>query len=406
MRIKLAIQLSGILMLCTALAACNGAGSKTAKENSNADTNSAKTKSEVKNLLLDKNYAQIDENLTAFAYFIAGLEYKKSYTANTSDAWKNYSSGNNTSWKNLCSRMKDKISSWVDSANLEIPNEPKTLFYPFAGGDFFYPDLFFPKQDTIYMIGLEPCGSIFHPDSVGNSKLGFYYGNLQKSLFFPHKYGFFRTLSMEVDFNTTLQNGTMHTILFYMAKFGYQIHYLHHFNVDNNGNEIDITEATQVKKPRKYKSIKIGYSKPGDKHVRQLIYSGIDASNGALRKENAGYVKYIKKRKNIVGFYKAASYLMHYDDENHFTIIREYMLGNASRVLQDDSGIPYKHFLKSGFDVTLLGRYTRTISLFHLRFQPDMKKAYAEKLPTKLPFTIGYNAEFGECNLQHAVKKK
>jgi len=52
-----------------------------------------------------------------------------------------------------------------------------------------------------------------------------------------------------------------------------------------------------------------------------------------------------------------------------------------------------------------LGEYTRTIQLFRSRVQQDLKAEYAAKKPAKLPFNIGYNAEFKECNLQSAVKK-
>jgi hypothetical protein len=52
-----------------------------------------------------------------------------------------------------------------------------------------------------------------------------------------------------------------------------------------------------------------------------------------------------------------------------------------------------------------LGEYTKTINLFSNYFQKDMREEYVSKKPAKLPFTIGYNAEFGECNLQLGTKK-
>lgn len=45
-------------------------------------------------------------------------------------------------------------------------NAPKTLLYPFAGGDFFYANLFYPNRDTIIMIGLEPVGTGFEDSTV------------------------------------------------------------------------------------------------------------------------------------------------------------------------------------------------------------------------------------------------
>jgi hypothetical protein len=93
---------------------------------------------------------------------------------------------------------------------------------------------------------------------------------------------------------------------------------------------------------------------------------------------------------------------MHKSD---FLKIRGLMTRNSKRILQDDSGVPYSVLKSTGFQVTVLGEYTRTIQLFWSRVQKDMKAEYATKKPAKLPFNIGYNAEFNECNLQSAVKK-
>jgi hypothetical protein len=93
---------------------------------------------------------------------------------------------------------------------------------------------------------------------------------------------------------------------------------------------------------------------------------------------------------------------MHYD---MFSSMRDFVNKYTVRLLQDDSGLPYKFMKDNGFEVKLLGQYTRTIALFANEFQPDMKKAYSEAKPAVLPFMIGYNAEFRECNLQSAVKK-
>jgi len=70
-----------------------------------------------------------------------------------------------------------------------------------------------------------------------------------------------------------------------------------------------------------------------------------------------------------------------------------------------DSGMPLSAMQKGGFTTEVLGEYTKTIGLFSNYFQKDMRAEYEAKKPAKLPFTIGYNAEFGECNLQLGTKK-
>jgi hypothetical protein len=93
---------------------------------------------------------------------------------------------------------------------------------------------------------------------------------------------------------------------------------------------------------------------------------------------------------------------MHYES---FSTLRNFVNTRTVRLMQDDSGLPYAFMLNNGFDVKLLGRYTRTIPLFGREFQPDLKMAYGKGNIDSLPFLIGYNAQFKECNLQSARKK-
>ena len=106
------------------------------------------------------------------------------------------------------------IATWVTDKNYLPKNAPKTLLYPFAGGDFFYANLFYPNRDTIIMIGLEPVGTGFEDSTVAPQQMEDYLTVLDRCMFYPHKLGFFRTLSMDDDFSHELMNGTLHTFLF------------------------------------------------------------------------------------------------------------------------------------------------------------------------------------------------
>ena len=133
-------------------------------------------------------------------------------------------------------------------------------------------------------------------------------------------------------------------------------------------------------------AIRIGFkSKDGSGNTKELIYISGDLSDKGLStgSKSAGIYHFLNSRKQIVSFFKAASYLMHND---YFSKIRGIMTKNSKRILQDDSGVPYSILKSSGFEVTLLGQYTHTIQLFRTRVQKDMKADYALKKPTKLPF--------------------
>lgn len=387
--------LTGIVV---SLISCGGNTSGTG----NGDTTKKAVVKEKPPVKSDTGFSKpADPALTAFTRFIVGMNNSGAYRAMKDSSWMRYGMQNAAKWKELQAKIGGPIQQWVREAKLAKTGEPGTLFYPFAGGDYYYAHLFFPAQDTVIMIGLEPGGGIFNPDTMGAASLQQYYSSLQHSMFFPHRLGFFRTKSMAVDFNKGPLNGTMHTVLFYLAMFDANIHYIEHFDLDQEGREINVVSGKDRKRGMVRTGYRVGYSLPGGKQVKEVLYFSYDASNQNL-KAKPNLLNWLNNRGKVVTFFKAASYLMHYD---MFSTMREFVNKHTVRLLQDDSGLPYKFMQSNGFEVQLLGRYTRTIALFKAEFQPDMQAAYEKAAPAKLPFLIGYNAEFKECNLQAASKK-
>ncbi len=382
------------------LLSCQGNSSE-----KSATNNDTKTLAQATESPSPKINTPLDSTWDAFSQLIAGSTSGVNTFYGNDSMWLHYSQQQSNKFGVLQKRIGTPISQWTKSMGYNEKTPVRTLLYPFAGGDYYYAHLFYPNVDTIIMVGLEPAGFLFDPRKQNREDLQMYLDNLEKSLFFPHKLGFFRTLSMETDFQKGLLNGTIHTCLYYLAKFGNRIHYIQAFDIDNNGNESNVVDMGTT--AHKRRGIKIGYSHPQSKQVKELIYFTANLANSGMPtaegEKHNGIGKYLYKRKNCGSFFKAATYLMH---NSYFSVIRDICLDNSRIILQDDSGIPLKNLQKAGFEVTLLGKYTRTIGLFKNRFQPDLRAAYDSLQPQKLPFTIGYNAEFGECNMQLAVRRR
>ena len=342
-----------------------------------------------------KTKGSIDGQLSAFARYIAGVHDANNDSLESSEFWKLHAAKTDLRWRLLMQNVGTPIGTWVSEKNYLPKTAPKTLLYPFAGGDFFYANLFYPNRDTVIMIGLEPVGSVFDVNAIDCTKLEDYLTTLDRCMFYPHKLGFFRTLSMDDDFSHELMNGTLHTFMFYLARNGFDLHYIEYFNLDAQGKAVAVAPGAEAK------GLKIGYSNKADKQVRQLVYISQDISNTANQK-SPGTINYLKQRGKVVSFFKAASYLMYKD---YFSDITNVVLDQSKIILQDDSGMPLSAMKTGGFDAEVLGEYTKTIGLFSNYFQKDMRAEYEAKKPAKLPFTIGYNAEFGECNLQLGTKK-
>ena len=88
-----------------------------------------------------------------------------------------------------------------------------------------------------------------------------------------------------------------------------------------------------------------------------------------------------------VTYLKAASYLLY---EDYFSIIRNGILDNSGAVVEDDSGVPFKYFKPSLWDVVPFGNYTGPIGLFHEHYQPDLTEYYKKSSHEPLPFGSGY----------------
>ena len=111
----------------------------------------------------------VDAEWTAFARYISGVHDDLNTELESNDVWKLHAAKTHTRWEELKKQFGEVISGWVTEKKYLNDNSPKTLFYPFAGGDFYYANLFYPNRDTIIMIGLEPCGSKFDKTAARES---------------------------------------------------------------------------------------------------------------------------------------------------------------------------------------------------------------------------------------------
>ena len=86
-------------------------------------------------------------------------------------------------------------------------------------------------------------------------------------------------------------------------------------------------------------------------------------------------------------FLKAASYLLHWQE---FSFVREQILKNSSQIVSGPSGMPYR-FYDDNWQLKLYGNYVEPIPLFAGFMQKDLKKAYEDGEPEKLPFKYDYH---------------
>jgi hypothetical protein len=378
-----------VIVIFTSCGNGNNSGKNSKKDSSQNDAGTIK-----KPPVVD---AQFDDLGRLLAGFTPSQFYK-----NIADTgfYRKYQSSINSEWERLDKNMIQPILIWQkDNINQTLKGN-KTCFYPYSGADFLYANLFFSDADNYILIGLEPPGSVTDPTTMTNTELSNYLYSNDNAMTISHDKGFYRTLSMEVDFTKKHLNGTVHNILFYVVRRGYKVTGIDYFSLDTTTSSPKYTKAVYGQKNDEY-GVKVKFTddKGSDKAIYYLSYNLRD-SNMVRRPE---LLKFVDSFGGHYTFLKAASYLPHYE---RYSIIRNYMLKSSTVVLQDDSGIPYNSFNNGEWEIHLLGDFKTVLTVFRDYFQPGLKEAYA-KLPEKkiLPFQIGYNVSFGVTNLQYCIKK-
>jgi hypothetical protein len=344
-----------------------------------------------------KDSIYIDSFFTDIAHTIGGFENN---FAKKRKLVSNYPATVSAQFSGFTKSKMEPITHWVKE-NKMIPENYacKTLFYPLAGADFVYADAFFSDVRNYILVGLEKPGYLPNYDQLSNTDLQNYLNQIFNSLDISMKSGFFRTKSMAVQFNQKTVNGTLHSLLFYLARRGNKIRKIRHFILKENA-VIKYTSGTE------------GMFSPGldiefltaDNKVKNLYYFNTDLSDANTKIDN--FFNWVSTFGEHHTMLKAASYL---NSRDYFSKTRNYILKSSNMIVQDDSGIPYKYFVDGKWQVQLYGGYKKVIPLFSSRIQPDMVRAYADttKLTSRyLPFRIGYNVAVGETNLQVLYKKK
>lgn len=304
-------------------------------------------------------------------------------------------------WNKLEERQLSKVKKWSSTELTSVNQSAKTVFYPFSGPDFLYAAEFFPQAENYILAGLEPVGSIPELEQMSDGKLAKKLSEVQRSLDAILNLSFFRTKSMEVDLS---QQGVIPVLFVFLARTNHEILEVQHIGIDKSAN-IKVLKPEEKDTAGKglVPGIRIKFVNAGETKARTLYYFSTDLSDSGLKK-TPEFKQFVQQFSSPVTYLKAASYLMHADS---FADIRQLILTHSSHLLQDDSGIPLKHFKSSNWDLKFYGRYTKPIDLFSNQYQADLRKVYQnDKTIKPLDFGIGYRYLLNESNLMLAVFKK
>lgn len=297
------------------------------------------------------------------------------------DRYRLYSAETARNWRVFGSKRTGKQRDWSANTLRPLIGNPKVLLYPFGGPDLLHAAALFPQASNYVLLGLEPAGNLPYLDNQDPATVMDSLERLGRSMDSQLKHGYFITKDMKGDLLNGPLTGVTPILLASLALMDATVESVGPYSAAGRSG------------------VDIRFRLPGGGSRRAIYVSG-DLSNGGF---NASYRGWVSSYSGSTAYFKAASYLMH---DSGFSGIREWVLGNCRSVVQDDSGIPYRYYDPSKWDVRLHGDYDKPIPLFAKHAQPDLRAAYdAIGSGPPVPFGSGYHIRADEANLLIAVKR-
>jgi hypothetical protein len=336
------------------------------------------------------------DRLTDTARFLAGMkiEHNSNFAKrqNTVD-WLDHQRFFGNVWSKLEMQQLSQVRQWSVEELASINNTLPSIFYPFGGSDFLYAYSLFPQAKEYILVGSEPVGSVPDLAKISKSELRNRLQEIRDSLYSLLQLSAFPINSIKIN---SSEQEVLPILYVFMARTNNRI-----LNVEYIG--LNKQAKIQPFQPEMIPGVKITFVSEREIEPRTLYYFSIDLSDEKLQK-HPELINFVSQLDNSVTYLKTAAYSMY---SEKFSKIKNLVLSQSQYLLQDDSGMPLNSFDSSEWDLTFYGDYTRPISLFSDRYQPDLYKIYQTDDSIKsLNFNIGYQLKNYETNLMLAKAKK
>ncbi len=324
---------------------------------------------------------------------------------------------------------------------------PKSVVYPFGGGDLLTLLAVYPDATEYTTLSLEGMGdarpvvvladttSADSPEAkkkaaAAAKQLGKRLATVRGVCSAQLKMAWNTTIQLSSDSNATGRDilpGVLVMTLVALEVHGYEPVSARYFRVAADGTLIYLTEvdvANSDADPNLYKAqrqkkaanenlvqagpfndIEITFRKRGDASapLKTFRHLAADLSDGALAKD-PGPLAHLGKKGKIAAMTKAASYLLWLKP---FSKIRDFLLANMTQMVSDDTGIPPRYARPAGFTQETWGEFEG--AYFGNGGQGDVQremialwKAGAKR---KLPFRFGYPDNAKHSHLLYTYKK-
>ncbi len=332
------------------------------------------------------------------ARFLAGLPVSPGsplHALTQTQDWVEHQQAMDRSWPLLAGRLA-KAAAFEQASLSPLVQRDRKVIYFFGGPDAAHVVKLFPDAPAYLLAGLEPVGAVQAPETMKQAEVHRAIDGLDVALKTIIEKSFFRTSDMGRDLQGRGIRGVQPVLYVFLARTGAEVLDATYFEVSPAGVAAD--KAPGEKFGPGVPGVRIRFQFPG-KPIQEMSYVRVDLSDGELTRQ-PGFFTWAKGFAPANGMLKAASFILH---DNAFSKPRAFLLDACAAILQDDSGVPYKTYKKSGWELTCFGKYHTPRDPFQRQGQRDLAEACAAQTGP-LDFIIGYRRA-NDSALQLYVKK-
>jgi len=270
-------------------------------------------------------------------------------------------------------------------------------FYPFSGGDFIHLNWLYPNATEYLLVAREDVGSVPNLLDKNTEAVLSYLNDVDFVLRDIYSKSYFITKNMSADTKVDTQvNGMLPVILWAVSRTNHEVLSLNYKNIDASGVAVD-ADLTKGKPS----AVVISVRHKVTRKIKRITYLSCDISDKGFKSKPNNFT-FLSNTipANCNSFVKSASYLLHYDS---FKQIRDFIIDKSKFLVQDDTGIPYKHFNAEKWTAELFGTYVLPVKDFSENlFQNDLLGAYkSDMYKGPLKFSLGYH--WGGQNRQNQM---
>lgn len=287
---------------------------------------------------------------------------------------------------------------------LRTPDLPRTVVYPFGGGDLLSALTTYPEAEKIVTMSLERGGDPRGLAGLSQKRLAEILGKMRRGA-----WGLLRADNSTSESLINLEGlelpGELCFFLMALAVHDLELVHLRYFAIEPDGrlhyfSRKDLAELADRKATRlhaKWKNYKgsvafsnleLGFRRkddPPDK-VRVHQHIGANLKDDFLRTDPS-LLRYLETLGPVSAMTKAASYCL---ANPAFSMIRDYLLEHMAILISDSTGIPPRYYKKQPFTLEAFGDFEFSLLKLRPELNEELKRFFRRQKRKPLPFRYGY----------------